>query len=57
MNTAMIKVSKETHSKFKQAATDKGMKFDSFMLLILRDHAKIEAMRGWIKDSGSNHWS
>ena len=46
MNTAMIKVSKETHSKFKTAAADKGMKFDAFMLLILRDHAKIEAMRG-----------
>ncbi len=46
MNTAMIKVSKETHTKFKKAANDKGMKFDAFMLLVLKDHAKMEVTRG-----------
>ncbi len=46
MNAAMIKVSKDTHTQFKEAANKKGMKFDAFVRLILRDHAKQEVFRG-----------
>ena len=44
--TKMIKVNEDTHAKFKKAAKNKGMKFDAFVNLILKDHAKIEVTRG-----------
>ena len=41
-----IIVSEDTHKQFKQMAKDKGMKFDAFLKLALKDHARQEMMLG-----------
>ena len=41
-----ITVSQDTHKKFKNYADEKGMKFDSFVLKLIEDSRKLEAIRG-----------
>jgi hypothetical protein len=42
---AMIKVSKETHSEFKQLARDKGIMFDAFLRGLMKDYKLKERIK------------
>jgi len=43
--TAMIKVSKETHTEFKQLAKDKGVMFDAFLRGLMNDYKLKERIK------------